>query len=123
MDYVRDMCIGKTECNVPLWKENWGDPCPNIEVKWLQVQAQCDDTENVYHTLKVDTVIPVNSQANLHIPTYQQEVTIHEGNSLIWNGLEGDNESDTIHVTKVNSDNIKLQFGSGFYSFKVTEKQ
>ena len=122
MDYVRDMCIGKTECSVPLWMEKWGDPCPNIEVKWLQVQAQCDDTENVYHTLKVDTVIPVSSQANLHIPTYEQEVTIHEGNSLIWNGLEGNNDVDAIHVTKVNSDSIKLQFGSGFYSFKVTGK-
>ena len=54
--------------------------------------TECDDTENVYHTLKVDTVIPVNSQANLHIPTYEQEVTIHEGNSLIWNGSEGEND-------------------------------
>ena len=40
-----------------MWK--WGDLCPNIEVKWLQVQAQCDD----YHTLKVNTMIPVNNQA------------------------------------------------------------
>lgn len=92
-------------------------------MKWLQVQAQCDDTENVYHALKVDTVIPVNSQANLHIPTYNQEVTIHEGNSLIWNGLEtGSKEIDAISVTGTNSDSIKLQFGSGSYSFTITEK-
>lgn len=123
MDYIRDMCIGKAECNVPLWIEKWGDPCPNVEVKWLQVQAQCDDTANVYHTLKVDTVIPVNSQANLHIPTYNQEVTIREGDSFIWNGLEdGKVEIDGIRVTQVSSDNIKLRFGSGFYSFRVTGK-
>ena len=123
MDYVKDMCVGMAECTVPLWMEKWGDPCPDIEVKWLQVQAQCDDTENVYHTLKVDTIIPVNSQANLHIPTYNQEVTIHEGDSLIWNGLfEGSKESDAIHVTEVNSNSIRLRFGSGFYSFQITEK-
>jgi len=67
-------------------------------------------------------MIPVNNQANLHIPTHKQEVTIHEGNSLIWNGLEGNNGSDLIRVTEVNSDNIKLQFGSGFYNFKITGK-
>ena len=122
LDYVRDMCVGKAECNVPLWMEKWGDPCPNVEVKWLQIQAQCDDTPNIYHTLKVDTVIPVSSQANLYIPIYDQEVTIHEGDSLIWNGLEGSKGTDAVHVTKVNNDNIKLQFGSGFYSFRVTEK-
>jgi len=122
MDTIRDMCIGKTECMVPLWVEKWGDPCPGSEVKWLQVQAQCDDTEEVYHTLKVDTVIPVNSQANLYVPTYNQEVTIHEGNSLIWDGLESSKGVDAIHVTKVNSDSIRLQFGSGVYSFEVNGK-
>jgi len=125
MAYVEDMCIGRSECSIPLWMEKWGDPCPEKDVKWLQVQAQCDDTEYIYHSLKIDVVVPVNSQANLHVPTYDHKaVEIWEDNLLVWDGLEDSKKVDNIVcVANVNNDDIKLQFGSGSYSFVVKEKQ
>jgi len=122
--YVEDMCIGKSECSVPLRLEKWGDPCPEKDVKWLQVQAQCDDTEHLYHLLKIDAAIPVNGQANLHVPTYNHKaVQIWEGDLLIWDGSVDNKKAAAaaVHVADVNGDKIKIQFGSGSYSFVVKE--
>jgi len=123
--YVEDMCVGRSECSVPLWIEKWGDPCPEKEIKWLQVQAQCNDTEHIYHSLKIDPVIPVNSQANLYVPIHNHKaVQIREGNSLIWNGSELDiKEVNIVLVANVDDNNVRLQFGSGSYNFVVEEKQ
>ena len=97
--------------------EKWGDPCSEKDVKWLQVQAQCDGTEHIYHSLKIDTVIPVNSQANLHIPTYDHKAV------QIWEGSVDNKKASAaaVHVADVNGDKIKVQFGSGSYSFVVKE--
>ena len=130
LNVTNKLCLNKTECLVPTSADYWGDPCPGLEIKWLQVAVLCKvgsayDIGHHYTSLQVNVTVPVGSQAHINIPAYgTSKVMVLDNDTPIFTNGHLLERIKGIHSYQwiPERDVLRLDVLSGEYNLTVTGK-
>ena len=127
LPFVENECLNKSECKVRTDGDFWGDPCPGeMEVKWLMVVVICkvkgnkNDLEGRYSSLTVDISVPMQSRAQLNIPSYGlSNLQVWDNETLVYSNNKIIPTKGISSAEWVEKDLLRFVLLSGDYSFTV----
>ena len=117
---VRDLCVGREECRVPVDHKYWDTSCSGSVNQWLYAEVIC--TQKWYHNIRVNVTIPMGGSAKLHLPAYgSSSMSVFDGDKLLWKDGATVEKSAGIAVEEWESklDSLPLHLQSGHYELRT----
>jgi len=118
---VRELCMGKGECTIPVNDETFGDPCYRVVKRmYVQLEGNCALTGT-----KMDATIPGNTEGRVWLPlapgsTSGANVTVTESQGVVWTRGAFQSGVDGVAGAEFDASTSSIVFyvGSGSYSFQ-----
>ena len=117
---VRDLCVGREECRVPVDHKYWDTSCSGSVNQWLYAEVIC--TQKWYHNIHVNITIPMGGSAKLHLPAYgSSSMSVFDGDKLLWKDGATVEKSAGISIEEWESklDSLPLRLQSGHYELRT----
>ena len=124
---LRDLCVGKSACSVPVEQSFWGRECGHLPTRWLHAEVRCSRSVS-FHSVDVNASIPVGGSAKLHLPCHGgNSVSVFDSGKLVWRDGHIMNEAKGMLFEGWDrkSDSITIGLQSGRYEIttETTEPQ
>ena len=124
---LRDLCVGRSACTVPMEQAFWGSECAHLPTRWLHAEVQCSRTTS-FHSVDVNASIPVGGSAKLHLPCHGgNSVSVFDSGKLVWRDgrIVGEAYGVVFEGWDRRSDSVVISLQSGHYEFTTatTEPQ
>ena len=114
---LRDLCVGRSACTVPMDETFWGRECIHLPTRWLHAEVQCSRTVS-FHSVDVNASIPVGGSAKLHLPCHGgNSVSVFDGGRLVWRDsrIIGETSGMQFEGWDRKSDSVIIGLQSGRY--------
>jgi hypothetical protein len=114
---IESACLGKASCTLAISDELFGSVCEGDNAQKMVVQATCTEA-SAFH---LRATIPVNSQAEIHVPKLGlSNVVITENTKVVWqNNMYVPGDAGIISGRDANTE-VVFMTGSGTYEFTTT---